>query len=119
MPTSSSGMLGWIHISEKERLYANVFWGKVVWQPIICYDYDQHWTLTMTIEHWETKVKEGWLSGSGWNPPRGKLGAPEKQALYHSCYVEEEAGGGEDVPQRGVAATATAGGVAWRAAWTQ
>ena len=53
------------------------------------------------------------------DPRDGKLGAPEKEALYHSCYVEEEPGGGEDVPQRGVAATATAGGVAWRAAWTQ
>ena len=55
----------------------------------------------------------------GVEPTERQVGAPEKQALYHSCYVEEEPGGGEDVPQRGVAATATAGGVAWRAAWTQ
>ena len=85
--------LSWIHISEKERLYADVFGGNLT--PIV------------HIEHWESKVKEGWVSGSGWNPQRGKLGAPEKQALYHSCYMWKKSLAGVRMC-RGVAATATA-----------
>ena len=62
--------------------------------------------------------KEGWLSGSGWNPLRqvgcsGKTGTLSLLLLCPPSYMEEEPGGGEDVPQRGVAATATATGGLW------
>ena len=67
--------------------------------------------------------KEGWLSGSGWNPARqvgcsGKTGTLSLLLLLllllcPPSYMEEEPGGGEDVPQRGVAATATATGGLW------